>query len=93
MDNLISKGEVQQQQIALLKNNIDEIDLLIKSRNFAAFNFRSDGKTMSNLTDKEYKHHVELAKNIVRVATYFSWYFQKSSHNHLKEMNSMSIEP
>ena len=44
------------------ENNIEEIYQLIKSKNFAAFNFSADGKTTSNLTDKEYKEHVELAK-------------------------------
>ncbi|MDU8885348.1 anthranilate synthase component I family protein [Yeosuana sp. MJ-SS3] len=44
------------------ENNIEEIFQLIKSKNFAAFNFAADGKTTSNLTDQEYKEHVELAK-------------------------------
>ncbi|HMB99576.1 MAG TPA: anthranilate synthase component I family protein [Flavobacteriaceae bacterium] len=44
------------------ESNIEEILQLIKSKNFAAFNFSADGKTTSNLTDLEYKEHVELAK-------------------------------
>jgi len=44
------------------ENNIDEIYQLITSKNFAAFNFHKDGETVSNLTDGEYKQHVELAK-------------------------------
>ena len=44
------------------ENNIDEIYQLITSKNFAAFNFHKDGETVSNLTDHEYKQHVELAK-------------------------------
>ncbi|MCK0126025.1 anthranilate synthase component I family protein [Gelidibacter sp. F2691] len=43
-------------------NNIDEILQLIKSKNFAAFNFSTDGATTSNLTDDEYKDNVVLAK-------------------------------
>lgn len=43
-------------------NNIDEILQLIKSKNFAAFNFSIDGETTSNLTDDEYKDNVALAK-------------------------------
>ena len=43
-------------------SNIEEIYQLITSKNFAAFNFKIDGKTDSNLTDKEYLEHVELAK-------------------------------
>jgi len=44
------------------ENNIEEIYQLIKSKNFAAFNFSINGETTSNLSDKEYKQHVELAK-------------------------------
>ncbi|MCX7551894.1 anthranilate synthase component I family protein [Xanthomarina sp. F2636L] len=44
------------------ENNIDDILQLIKSKNFAAFSFSTKGETTSNLTDYEYKEHVELAK-------------------------------
>ncbi|MBD0830587.1 anthranilate synthase component I family protein [Aestuariibaculum sediminum] len=44
------------------ESNIDEIDHLIKVRNFASYNFTSNGDITSNLTDDEYKTHVELAK-------------------------------
>ena len=44
------------------ENNIDDILQLIKSKNYAAFNFSAQGETVSNLTDNEYKEHVELAK-------------------------------
>lgn len=44
------------------ENNIEEIYQLITSKNFAAFNFHKNGETISNLTDDEYKQHVELAK-------------------------------
>ncbi len=44
------------------ESNIDEIDHLIKVKNFASYNFSSQGDITSNLTDDEYKTHVELAK-------------------------------
>ncbi|WP_054851795.1 anthranilate synthase component I family protein [Olleya sp. ITB9] len=44
------------------ENNIDEILQLIKSKNFASYNFKTDSDISSNLTDDEYKSHVELAK-------------------------------
>ena len=44
------------------ENNIDDILQLIKSKNYAAFNFSTNGETTSNLTDEDYKQHVELAK-------------------------------
>jgi len=43
-------------------SNIDDILHLIKSKNFASYSFATDSKIESNLTDKEYKEHVELAK-------------------------------
>ena len=44
------------------KNKIDDILQLIKSKNFAAFAFSTQGETTSNLTDNEYKQLVNLAK-------------------------------
>ncbi|WP_053972296.1 anthranilate synthase component I family protein [Mangrovimonas sp. ST2L15] len=44
------------------ENNIDEIHHAIQSKNFTSFSFQPDGETQSNLTDDEYKGHVELAK-------------------------------
>jgi anthranilate synthase component 1 len=44
------------------ENNIDDILQLIKSKNFSAFNFSTQGETTSNLTDNEYKEQVDLAK-------------------------------
>ena len=44
------------------ESNIDEILQLIKSKNFAAFNFSTAGETFSNSTDNEYKEQVNLAK-------------------------------
>lgn len=43
-------------------SNIEDIFQLIKARNFASYDFSSKGHIESNLTDDEYKHHVELAK-------------------------------
>jgi len=43
-------------------SNIDEILQLIRSKNFASYNFSTDSRIESNLTDDEYKEHVELAK-------------------------------
>lgn len=44
------------------ENNIDELLQLIKSKNFAAFNFSTHGETISNLSDEDYKAQVALAK-------------------------------
>ncbi len=44
------------------QNNVDEIHQLIKAKNFAAYTFSTDGEISSNLTDEEYKEHVDLAK-------------------------------
>lgn len=44
------------------ENNIDDLLQLITSKNFAAFNFSTQGKTTSNLTDEEYKEQVKIAK-------------------------------
>ncbi|MFD1163453.1 anthranilate synthase component I family protein [Hwangdonia seohaensis] len=44
------------------ESNIDAILHLIKAKNFASYNFKSNGEITSNLTDNEYKTHVELAK-------------------------------
>lgn len=44
------------------ENNIDDILQLIQTRKYASFNFKTDGTIESNLSDEEYKQHVELAK-------------------------------
>lgn len=43
-------------------NNIDQILKLINSKNFAAFEFNTEGETHSNLTDEEFKEQVAIAK-------------------------------
>ena len=44
------------------KNNIQEIEQLLQSRNFATYNYANQGVSSSNLTDKEFKANVSLAK-------------------------------
>ena len=44
------------------ESNIDDIDHLIKAKNFASYDFNAEGDISSNLSDNEYKEHVELAK-------------------------------
>ncbi|WP_418638405.1 anthranilate synthase component I family protein [Winogradskyella sp.] len=44
------------------ENNIDDILQLIQTRQYASYDFKTKGSIESNLTDDEYKTHVELAK-------------------------------
>ncbi len=44
------------------ENNIDDILQLIQTRQYASYDFKTKGDIESNLTDEEYKEHVELAK-------------------------------
>ena len=43
-------------------NNVDDIHHLIKAKNFASYDFHAEGEISSNLSDEDYKEHVELAK-------------------------------
>ena len=43
-------------------SNIEDVLHLIKSKNYASYDFATDSEISSNLTDEEYKEHVELAK-------------------------------
>ena len=43
-------------------NNIDEIDKLINVQNFASYKFNAKGDIKSNLTDDEFREHVEVAR-------------------------------
>ncbi len=43
-------------------DNLEEIEQIIRVKNFASYNFTRQGQPTSNLKDKEYKEHVELAK-------------------------------
>ncbi len=42
--------------------NIEEINQLIENKNFASYTFENGSDETSNLTDEEFKEHVELAK-------------------------------
>ncbi|MCA0132888.1 anthranilate synthase component I family protein [Winogradskyella alexanderae] len=44
------------------ENNIETLLQLIQTRQYASYNFDTKGNIESNLTDEEYKEHVELAK-------------------------------
>jgi len=44
------------------ESNINEIEQLLRSRNFATYNFTKNGEANSNLKDEEFKDHVALAK-------------------------------
>ena len=44
------------------ENNIETLLQLIQTRQYASYDFDTDGDIESNLTDDEYKKHVELAK-------------------------------
>lgn len=45
------------------ESRIDEIEQLIRVKNFASYNFYRDGEVESNLKDEEYLKMVDLAKN------------------------------
>lgn len=44
------------------ESNIAEIESLLNVKNFASYNFYTEGATTSNLDDEQYKEHVSLAK-------------------------------
>jgi len=44
------------------ENNVEEIIQLIETKNFASYSYYNNSDENSNLTDEEYKEHVELAK-------------------------------
>lgn len=44
------------------EENLEDITQLIANKNYASFSFESVSKETSNLTDSEFKEHVELAK-------------------------------
>jgi len=66
------------------ENNIDEIHHLIKATNFAAYNFKTDGDLSSNLTDNEYKGHVELARKHCARGDVFQLVLSKKFKQHFK---------
>lgn len=44
------------------QNNIEEIEQLIQSKNFASYSFSKQGDSVSNLTDDAFKKNITLAK-------------------------------
>ncbi len=44
------------------ENNINEVLQLIASNNFASYGFKTDSEITSNLSDDDYKNHVEVAR-------------------------------
>jgi anthranilate synthase component 1 len=44
------------------KNNIEEIEQLLKVKNFATYNFQRQNSSVSNLTDEEFRKNVVLGK-------------------------------
>ncbi|WP_313806859.1 anthranilate synthase component I family protein [Flavobacterium sp.] len=44
------------------QNNIEEIEQLIQSKNFASYSFSKEGNSTSNLNDADFKNNVALAK-------------------------------
>ena len=44
------------------ENNLEEIAQLLKVKNFASYDFSTEGEAVSNITDENYKKNVEKAK-------------------------------
>jgi anthranilate synthase component 1 len=65
-------------------NNINDIHHLIKAKNFASYNFSSEGNITSNLTDNDYKKHVELAKKHCARGDVFQLVLSKKFEQHFK---------
>lgn len=66
------------------ENNIDDILQLIKSKNYAAFNFSTLGETSSNLTDEDYKNMVDMAKKHCARGDVFQLVLSKNFSQHFK---------
>ena len=64
--------------------NIEEILQIIKSKNYASFNFSPIGHTLSNLTDEEYKANVELAKKHCARGDVFQLVLSRKFSHHFK---------
>jgi anthranilate synthase component I len=65
-------------------SNIEAIFQLIKARNFASYNFEPKGDILSNLSDSEYKNHVELAKKHCARGDVFQLVLSKSFSQEFK---------
>lgn len=66
------------------KNNIESVLQLIKSKNYPTFNFSTQGSVQSNLTDEQYKQHVELAKKHCGRGDVFQLVLSKKFSQHFK---------
>ncbi len=65
-------------------NNIDAIDHLIKAKNFASYEFNPEGEIQSNLSDEEYKNHVDLAKKHCARGDVFQLVLSRKFQQHFK---------
>ncbi|MCF6295821.1 MAG: anthranilate synthase component I family protein [Flavobacteriaceae bacterium] len=83
------------------ENNIDDILQLIKAKNFASYDFSTNGEIISNLTDNEYKNHVELAKKHCArgdvfqlvLSKKFAQYFKGDEFNVYRALRNVNPSP
>ena len=83
------------------ENNIDDILQLIKAKNFASYGFSTNGKITSNLTNDEYKTHVELAKKHCArgdvfqlvLSKKFAQYFKGDEFNVYRALRNVNPSP
>ncbi|MBE9490545.1 MAG: anthranilate synthase component I family protein [Bacteroidetes bacterium] len=83
------------------ENNIDDILQLIKAKNFASYDFSTNGKITSNLTNAEYKNHVELAKKHCArgdvfqlvLSKKFTQYFKGDEFNVYRALRNVNPSP
>lgn len=66
------------------ENNVDDIHHLIKAKNFASYSFNAEGNISSNLTDEEYKEHVEIAKKHCARGDVFQLVLSRKFQQHFK---------
>ena len=65
-------------------NNVDDLLHLIQAKNFASYGFKAEGDIHSNLTDNDYKEHVELAKQHCARGDVFQLVLSKKFHQSFK---------
>lgn len=65
-------------------SNIDHIHQIINAKNHATFDFFTDSNIVSNLTDDEYKSHVDLAKTHCQRGDVFQLVLSKQFSQHFK---------
>ncbi|WP_340202845.1 anthranilate synthase component I family protein [Ascidiimonas sp. W6] len=83
------------------EENIAEIEQLLKVKNFASYNFTRDGRPSSNLEDKEYIEHVNLAKKHCKrgdvfqlvLSRRFSQQFKGDEFNVYRALRSVNPSP